>query len=157
MKLHLYGKVTPKPGRKMGHLTAMGRTVHEAQERVIAARDALLSLGRPRRGAPGRALLDSATFQLDAGAPAALTHDGAPLTMTGASPRRAGGALARAGAVVSKDALVEAAWRDVAVTDNSLEQAVSSLRRALATAAAGDAYIETVPRQGYRFSGRSGA
>jgi 5-(carboxyamino)imidazole ribonucleotide synthase len=42
VKLHLYGKVTPKPGRKMGHLTAMGRTVHEAQERVIAARDALL-------------------------------------------------------------------------------------------------------------------
>ena len=27
VKLHLYGKVTPKPGRKMGHLTAMGRTV----------------------------------------------------------------------------------------------------------------------------------
>jgi 5-(carboxyamino)imidazole ribonucleotide synthase len=42
VKLHLYGKVTPKPGRKMGHLTAMGRTVHEAQDRVIAARDALL-------------------------------------------------------------------------------------------------------------------
>jgi len=42
VKLHLYGKVTPKPGRKMGHLTATGRTVHEAQDRVIAARDALL-------------------------------------------------------------------------------------------------------------------
>ncbi|HWN84082.1 MAG TPA: hypothetical protein VNN99_02990 [Vicinamibacterales bacterium] len=42
VKLHLYGKITPKPGRKMGHLTAMARTVHEAQDRVIAARDALL-------------------------------------------------------------------------------------------------------------------
>jgi 5-(carboxyamino)imidazole ribonucleotide synthase len=42
VKLHLYGKVTPKAGRKMGHLTAMGRTVLEAQDRVIAARDALL-------------------------------------------------------------------------------------------------------------------
>jgi 5-(carboxyamino)imidazole ribonucleotide synthase len=42
VKLHLYGKDDPRPGRKMGHLTAMGRTVHEAQERVIAARDALL-------------------------------------------------------------------------------------------------------------------
>ena len=31
-----------KPGRKMGHLTATGRTVHEAQDRVVAARDALL-------------------------------------------------------------------------------------------------------------------
>jgi len=43
VKLHLYGKVTPKPGRKMGHLTATGHTVHEAQDRVVAARDALLS------------------------------------------------------------------------------------------------------------------
>ena len=42
VKLHLYGKTTPKPGRKMGHLTAMGRTLLEAQDRVIAARDALL-------------------------------------------------------------------------------------------------------------------
>jgi 5-(carboxyamino)imidazole ribonucleotide synthase len=42
VKLHLYGKVTPKPGRKMGHLTATGRTVHEAQDRVVSARDALL-------------------------------------------------------------------------------------------------------------------
>lgn len=42
VKLHLYGKVTPKPGRKMGHLTATGRTVQEAQDLVVAARDALL-------------------------------------------------------------------------------------------------------------------
>ena len=42
VKLHLYGKATPRPGRKMGHLTATGHTVHEAQHRVISARDALL-------------------------------------------------------------------------------------------------------------------
>jgi 5-(carboxyamino)imidazole ribonucleotide synthase len=43
VKLHLYGKAEARPGRKMGHLTSIGPTVHEAQERVIAARDALLS------------------------------------------------------------------------------------------------------------------
>jgi len=43
VKLHLYGKAEARPGRKMGHLTALGRTVHDAQDRVIAARDALLS------------------------------------------------------------------------------------------------------------------
>jgi 5-(carboxyamino)imidazole ribonucleotide synthase len=42
VKLHLYGKEEPRPGRKMGHLTAMGRTVAEAQDRVVTARDALL-------------------------------------------------------------------------------------------------------------------
>jgi 5-(carboxyamino)imidazole ribonucleotide synthase len=42
VKLHVYGKDGPRPGRKMGHLTALGNTPREAQERVIAARDALL-------------------------------------------------------------------------------------------------------------------
>jgi 5-(carboxyamino)imidazole ribonucleotide synthase len=43
VKLHLYGKTEARPGRKMGHLTATGRTAAEALERVVAARDALLS------------------------------------------------------------------------------------------------------------------
>jgi 5-(carboxyamino)imidazole ribonucleotide synthase len=43
VKLHLYGKTQPRPGRKMGHLTATARTVAEAQDLVVAARDALLS------------------------------------------------------------------------------------------------------------------
>ena len=42
VKLHLYGKGQPRRGRKMGHMTAMGRTVDEALDRVISARDALL-------------------------------------------------------------------------------------------------------------------
>jgi 5-(carboxyamino)imidazole ribonucleotide synthase len=42
VKLHLYGKRGPRPGRKMGHLTALGNSAADAQERVIAARDALL-------------------------------------------------------------------------------------------------------------------
>jgi 5-(carboxyamino)imidazole ribonucleotide synthase len=38
VKLHLYGKRDPRPGRKMGHLTALGGTVEEAIERVQHAR-----------------------------------------------------------------------------------------------------------------------
>jgi 5-(carboxyamino)imidazole ribonucleotide synthase len=41
VKLHLYGKSEPRPGRKMGHLTAMADTRDEAIRRVIAARTAL--------------------------------------------------------------------------------------------------------------------
>lgn len=59
--------------------------------------------------------------------------------------------VARAGQVVSKDALIEAAWKDVAVTDNSLEQAISSLRRTLGAPPGGTHYIETLARRGYRF------
>jgi 5-(carboxyamino)imidazole ribonucleotide synthase len=41
VKIHLYGKTEPRPGRKMGHLTAFGATPDEALERVVAAREAL--------------------------------------------------------------------------------------------------------------------
>jgi 5-(carboxyamino)imidazole ribonucleotide synthase len=35
--LHLYGKAEARPGRKMGHLTALGETVNEALERALQA------------------------------------------------------------------------------------------------------------------------
>ena len=37
VRLHLYEKHTPRPGRKMGHLSAIGATVDEALERVKKA------------------------------------------------------------------------------------------------------------------------
>jgi 5-(carboxyamino)imidazole ribonucleotide synthase len=39
--LHLYGKAKPRPGRKMGHLTATGANPTEAEARARAARAAL--------------------------------------------------------------------------------------------------------------------
>jgi 5-(carboxyamino)imidazole ribonucleotide synthase len=42
VKLHLYGKAEARRGRKMGHMTAMGKTTDLALDRVISARDALL-------------------------------------------------------------------------------------------------------------------
>jgi len=41
VKLHLYGKVEPRAGRKMGHITALGNTVDEAAAKALAARDVL--------------------------------------------------------------------------------------------------------------------
>ena len=41
VKLHLYGKSDPRPGRKMGHLTALASTPEDAARLVCAARDAL--------------------------------------------------------------------------------------------------------------------
>ena len=59
---------------------------------------------------------------------------------------------ANAGRTMSKDDLITAAWQDVAVADNSIEQAISSLRKMLGTQADGAPYIETLTRRGYRFS-----
>jgi len=41
VKLHLYGKATARPGRKMGHLTAMASSAERAKRLVLRARDAL--------------------------------------------------------------------------------------------------------------------
>ena len=41
VKLHLYGKSSPRPGRKMGHITALSGSPEEARIRVLQARRAL--------------------------------------------------------------------------------------------------------------------
>lgn len=41
VKLHLYGKAQPRPGRKMGHLTALADDPDAAMRQVLAARDSL--------------------------------------------------------------------------------------------------------------------
>lgn len=44
VKLHLYGKLSARPGRKMGHLTALAADAATARSRVQQARDALCRL-----------------------------------------------------------------------------------------------------------------
>jgi 5-(carboxyamino)imidazole ribonucleotide synthase len=41
LKLHLYGKLEPRPGRKMGHLTALNSDPEEAYRTVLKARQSL--------------------------------------------------------------------------------------------------------------------
>ena len=41
VKLHLYGKAGARPGRKMGHLTALAETARDAERLVLEARAAL--------------------------------------------------------------------------------------------------------------------
>jgi DNA-binding winged helix-turn-helix (wHTH) protein len=56
-----------------------------------------------------------------------------------------------AGALLDKDALMQALWPGLVVEDNSLSQIISSLRRALADDTHDSRYIQTVPRRGFRF------
>jgi DNA-binding winged helix-turn-helix (wHTH) protein len=59
----------------------------------------------------------------------------------------------RPGALVSKDALIEAAWPGQAVEDSNLPVQIAALRRALGELPSGGRWIETMPRRGYRFVG----
>ncbi|WP_050422782.1 winged helix-turn-helix domain-containing protein [Bradyrhizobium tropiciagri] len=60
--------------------------------------------------------------------------------------------LDRARTPVSKDALVEAGWGGLAVSDNNLTVQIAALRRVLAGSDA-ESWIETLPRRGYRYVG----
>jgi DNA-binding winged helix-turn-helix (wHTH) protein len=75
-----------------------------------------------------------------------LTMSGAPVAISDRQLDVLVALVGRVGQIVSKDDLLQAAWKDVAVGDNSLEQVVSSLRKLL-----GPGHIETVARRGYRF------
>src|SRR5512132_206504 len=57
----------------------------------------------------------------------------------------------RAGTLVTKRELLDLVWRDVSVEEGVLSVYVSALRKSLGESE-GTAYIETVPRAGYRFS-----
>lgn len=54
------------------------------------------------------------------------------------------------GRVLMKEDLMKAVWTDAVVEENNLTQSISRLRRVLNDTAA-EAFIETVPRRGYRF------
>jgi TolB-like protein len=61
--------------------------------------------------------------------------------------------LKQAGAPVAKEALVDAAWPALAIQDSNLTVQIAAIRRVLDDPAGGAAWIETLPRRGYRYVG----
>jgi len=55
------------------------------------------------------------------------------------------------GELVSKRALLDSVWADVAVTDDVVRLSIRELRAALADDPTAPRFVETVPRRGYRF------
>src|ERR1700751_3342964 len=59
----------------------------------------------------------------------------------------------RPGVLMSKQALIEAAWPGLAVEDSNLTVQITALRRALGGEPGGARWIDPLPRRGYRFVG----
>jgi len=59
--------------------------------------------------------------------------------------------VSHAGDIVDKEDLLNEVWRDTFVTEDTLTQNVSTLRKALGDDPEAPEYIETIPRRGYRF------
>ena len=56
----------------------------------------------------------------------------------------------RAGQVVTKEALIEAVWGRLAVSDHSVAMVISQLRRAFDDDVRAPKFIETITKRGYR-------
>jgi TolB-like protein len=91
-------------------------------------------------------------FGLDA-EEAILFHGTQPVALGQRAVAILGALLERAGAPVSKQALIDAGWPSLIVEDNNLTVQIAALRRVLEEAAQAAAWIETLPRRGYRYVG----
>lgn len=89
-------------------------------------------------------------FQLDA-ADRRLLCDGQPISLTPKAFDTLLVLVQHAGHTLSKDDLMRAVWPDGFVEETNLSFNISTLRKALADGQAGEQYIETVPKLGYRF------
>jgi TolB-like protein len=79
-----------------------------------------------------------------------LWRDGAPVALGGRAMAVLGALLAAGGGVVTRDALIEAAWNGAVVEDGNLAVQIAGLRKALGPRDDGEEWITTVPRVGYR-------
>ena len=61
--------------------------------------------------------------------------------------------IAAEGRTLTKSALMDAAWPGLAVEESNLTVQIAALRKVIGPAPDGSAWIDTVPRVGYRFSG----
>jgi DNA-binding winged helix-turn-helix (wHTH) protein/TolB-like protein/Tfp pilus assembly protein PilF len=57
------------------------------------------------------------------------------------------------GRLVGKQELLDAVWKDTAVSEGALTRVIAQLRKALGDVATEPRYLETVPTRGYRFVG----
>ena len=89
------------------------------------------------------------SFHLDLGRAALLGPDGAAVPLRPRSFDVLCHLLRHAGRIVSRDELLDAVWRGVLVTEDSVTQCIAEVRRALGPEAEG--MLRTVPRRGYLF------
>ena len=61
--------------------------------------------------------------------------------------------IAAEGRTLTKSALMDAAWPGLAIEESNLTVQIAALRKLMGPAPDGAAWIDTVPRVGYRFSG----
>ena len=82
-----------------------------------------------------------------------LLREGAPVPLGRRAIALLRTLVEQPGILVSKDALIEAAWPGRLVEESNLPVQIAALRRVLGESPGGDRWIETMPGRGYRFIG----
>lgn len=98
-----------------------------------------------------RHLYEFGPFRLDPEKPC-LWRNGEPVSLTPKAIETLVVLIQQNGKLVERETLMSAIWPDTFVEDGNLNFNVSMLRKALGTDEAGEQYIQTIPRHGYRFS-----
>ncbi|HET9177160.1 MAG TPA: winged helix-turn-helix domain-containing protein [Terriglobia bacterium] len=80
-----------------------------------------------------------------------LTRDGHAIPLRGRVFDTLYVLVRRHGCLLTKDELMAAVWPDSIVEETNLNHNICIIRRALGEKATGQRYVETVPKQGYRF------
>ena len=84
-----------------------------------------------------------------------LARQGVPVPVGYRGLRLLSAMVKRQGEAVTKSDLMDAAWPGTAVEEANLTVQIASLRKLLGRSAEGTEWIATVPRVGYRFSGKA--
>lgn len=98
-----------------------------------------------------RHLYEFGPFRLDPEKPC-LWRDGEPVSLTPKAVETLLVLVQQNGRLVEREQLMNAIWPNTFVEDGNLNFNVSMLRKALGTDEAGEQYIQTIPRHGYRFN-----
>lgn len=89
-------------------------------------------------------------FELDVGE-RGVRRAGEPVRLTPKTVEVLIALVERRGAIVNKEWLLDRVWHGICVEECNLAQHVATLRRVFGDNAREPAYIETIPRRGYRF------
>ena len=81
-----------------------------------------------------------------------LLRDGRPVPLTPKAFDLLAALLERPGQLISKEELLQKVWPDTFVEESNLAYNVFALRKALGDTAENSQFIETVPKNGYRFT-----
>jgi TolB-like protein/DNA-binding winged helix-turn-helix (wHTH) protein/Tfp pilus assembly protein PilF len=95
---------------------------------------------------------DFGRFRLDS-VERVLLADSHPVALTPKAIETLLELLKNSGHILEKDELLKRVWPDTFVEEGTLVQNISTLRKVLGEAPDDSAYIETIPRRGYRFAG----